>query len=297
MTTKDYFFLLRPINVGMIIAMTVAGMWFGNPTFSYPSTLINYLLGIVVVIAYTGIAMIHNDILDIEIDKINAPDRALPSGRVSKKSALIYMTLLFSIGTAFGVFLRYESVILMFLTLILSLLYNWKLKKTGFVGNLIVGYTATSAFIYGDAVVAGFTHFWPPQNWNASVYLFLISALLNTSREVCKGIMDTEGDRTYGVQTIAVKYGSKFAARFVLFLNILALTFAVIPVIRGVFGPVFIIAAISFLILMLMNGVPLVKSPNYDTAKKFKDYLHPIMLLALVLVIIDIILGDILTVY
>ncbi|RMG30924.1 MAG: hypothetical protein D6732_15600 [Methanobacteriota archaeon] len=297
MGSKDYLLLLRPINVGMITAMTIAGMWFGNPTFSFPSTLINYLFGIVVAIAYSGIAMIHNDIIDIEIDRINAPHRALPSGRVSKKAALLYMAILFVIGTSVGVWLRIESVLIMFITLVLSLLYNWRLKKTGFIGNLIVGYTATSAFIYGDAVSAGFSHFWPPSNWNASVYLFLISALLNTSREVTKGIMDMEGDRKYGVKTIAVKYGPKFASRFVIVLNCLALLLAIIPVVEGVFGPVFIIAAASFLGLMLLNGVPLLKKPNYETAKKFKDYLHPIMLLALVLVVIDIILADILHVY
>lgn len=297
MASKDYFLLLRPINVGMITAMTIAGMWFGNPTFHFPETFINYLIGIVVAIAYTGIAMIHNDIIDIEIDRINAPHRALPSGRVSTRAATIYMIVLFVLGTSAGIWLRVESVLIMFLTLVLSLLYNWRLKKTGFIGNLIVGYTATSAFIYGDAVSAGFAHFWPPSNWNASVYLFLISALLNTSREVTKGIMDMEGDQKYGVNTIAVKYGPKFASRFVLLLNFLALLLAIIPVARGVFGPVFILAATSFLGLMLLNGVPLLKNPTYKTAKRFKDYLHPIMLLALLLVIVDIFFADVLHVY
>ncbi len=281
----------------MIVAMTVAGMWFGNPVFQFPKTLIEYAIGILVAIAYTGIAMVHNDILDIEIDRINAPHRALPAGRITTKGATIYMGVLFAVGTFFGTLLRVESVIIMFVTLVLSLLYNWKLKKTGFLGNLTVGYTATSAFIYGDAVSAGFVHFWPPSEWNASIYLFLISALLNTSREVCKGIMDTEGDRKYGVKTIAVKYGSSYAAKFVLFLNFLALMLAVIPVVQSVFGPVFILAAVSFVALMLMNGVPLIKSPNYRNAKRFKDHLHPIMLLALILVIVDIILGDILHFY
>ncbi len=294
---KDYFMLLRPINVGMIIAMTVTGIWFGDPNQGLTQIFLNYTSAIIVAVTYTGIAMVHNDVLDMEIDLINQPQRALPSGRVSKKGAYIYMGSLFIVGTFFGNVLSVPSRIIMFSTLILSLLYNWKLKKGGFIGNLVVGFTATSAFIYGDAVAAGWTHFWPWSEWNASIYLFLISSLLNTGREVCKGIMDVEGDSQFHVQTIAVIYGKKAAARLVLSLILLAVVFSIVPVVTNVFGPVFILGVLSTLGLMLINGIPLLKNPNYETAKKFKDLLHPIMLFALLLVVIDIIFKRFLYLY
>lgn len=272
----------------MIAAMALAGIFFGNPA----TPVYNYFLALVVAISYTGIAMIHNDILDIEIDKINAPDRALPSGRVSKQQAFLYMVILFVIGTAAGIPLSWEPALIMLLTLILSVLYNARLKKLGFIGNLTVGLTATSAFLYGDAVASGWNNFWPFINWNASIYLFLISAFLNTGREVCKGIMDTEGDEKYGVRTIAVLYGKKKASVFVLFLTGIALILTFLPIVLGVFGPVFYVALVAFVILVLMIGIPLYNTPDYDHAKRYKDKLHPLMLLTLLLIIIDLIFKN-----
>jgi geranylgeranylglycerol-phosphate geranylgeranyltransferase len=274
----------------MISAMALTGMWFGDPNVD----IYRYFLALLVAIAYTGIAMIHNDIIDLEIDKINAPHRSLPSGRVTVKQATIFAIGLFIFGTGAGIAqLKAASITIMFATLVLSMLYNVKIKKTGFLGNIVVGFTATSAFLYGDAVSAGWDNFWPPGAWTASIYLFLISALLNTSREVCKGIMDTEGDEEYGVMTIAVRYGKPFASKLVIFILFLALVVAWISVfVSEVFGWVFVLAIIAFIPLILMVGIPLLKDPDYQTAKNFKQWIHPIMLLSLALVLIDVIIKE-----
>ena len=278
----------------MISAMALTGMWFGDPRVDF----YKYSLALLVAIAYSGIAMVHNDIIDLDIDKINAPDRVLPSGKISIRQATVYAIVLFVIGTLAGSFLTVESVLIMFSTLVLSLLYNSKLKKLGIIGNFTVGLTATSAFLYGDAVSAGWEHFWPVLDWTASVYLFLISALINTSREVCKGIMDVEGDQEYGVETVAVLYGTKIASRLVLILISAAMIVAIVPLfITKVFGLVFIIAIFAFIVLVLRVGVPLIRNPNFINAKNFKNQLHPIMLLALVLIILDVILKKLLSVY
>lgn len=285
MAFVDYFKIIRPMNAFMVTVMAVSGIWFAN---EFDAIWFYYPLTAVVVISYIGIAMVHNDIIDLEIDRINAPNRPIPSGNLSLKQAKKYIIFLFVIGTTAGLFLKYEAIIIMVSTLVISLLYNSKLKKTGFLGNLSVGFTATSAFLYGDAVASGFSNFWPFNSWNASVYLFLISALLNTSREVAKGIMDVSGDELHNVRTIAVRYGKKFAAKFVWILLILAMIFAILPIINDIFGWVFIAALITFLILIIQVGVPLVKNPSYETANKFKKRIILIMLFALIIIIIDV---------
>ena len=282
----DYIKILRPPNAFMVTAIAIAGIWFADSVSPWWM----YVLTAVVAVTYIGIAMIHNDIIDLEIDKINAPQRPIPSNKISIKQATTYAVVLFILGTSAGVFLRLEAIIIMVITLIVSLLYNARLKKTGFIGNLAVGFTATSAFLYGEAVAIGFTNFWPISNWNATIYLFLISAILNTSREVTKGIMDVEGDQEHGVKTIAVRYGKKSASKLVTVLLLFALLLAIYPVSIGTFGNIFIVAIFGFLLLMLRAGIPLLKEPDYDNAKKFKTQLLPNMFLALVLTIIDTIL-------
>ena len=88
MIIVDLFRMVRPLNIFMISAMTVAGIWFGNPD----EGLVSYLLALFVVIAYSSIAMIHNDVIDLEIDRINAPHRAIAAGRVSKKFINAFIT-------------------------------------------------------------------------------------------------------------------------------------------------------------------------------------------------------------
>ena len=103
-----------------------------------------------------------------------------------------------------------------------------------------------------------------------------------------KGIMDIEGDKTYGVRTIAVVHGKKVASYFVVLFVTLALLLCIIPMINQTFGLIFIIAVIAFIILIIQTGIPLIKNPNYETAKNFKNYLLPNMFIALVLAIIDV---------
>ena len=293
MALIDLLKMIRPANAFMVSAMVIAGIWFSDPVFTWWK----YLLAAIVPIAYIGIAMVHNDIIDYDIDVINAPHRPLPSGRVTERQAKLYCWILFAIGTIAGIWLGIEPVIIMALTLVLSLLYNSSLKKTGFIGNLAVGVTATSAFLYGDAIAAGWYNFWPISHWSPAIYLFLIAALLNTAREVTKGIMDVTGDAEYGVKTIAVLYGKENAARFVVVLLFFAFAMALVPLINGTFGYVFIIAVVAFLFLLIRTGLPLIREPNYINAKNFKTKLLPNMFLALVLVILDVVIQNYTSLY
>ncbi|MCY3411357.1 MAG: geranylgeranylglycerol-phosphate geranylgeranyltransferase [Candidatus Heimdallarchaeota archaeon] len=285
MALIHYYRIIRPMNAFMVSMMAVSGIWFAA---GFQIEWWKYPLAVIVAVTYIGIAMVHNDIIDLEIDKINAPERPIPSGNITIKQAKIYTVILFIIGTSAGVFMQIESIVLMALSLVLSLMYNAYLKKTGFLGNITVGITATSAFLYGDAVGTGFLNFWPVDNWNPSIYLFLISALLNTAREVSKGIMDTEGDEKHGVRTIAVLFGKKAAAVVVAVILAIALGFAILPIIYEIFGPIYIIALLTFFILILQVTYPLLKDPNYDAAKNFKKRIILIMLLALIIILIDV---------
>ncbi|MDH5404653.1 MAG: UbiA family prenyltransferase [Candidatus Heimdallarchaeota archaeon] len=283
----DYIRIIRPPNVIMVTSMVITGIWYSDPNFIWWK----YIFASLVPITYIGIAMVHNDLEDLELDKINAPHRPLPSGRMSLKAAKLYAISLFIIGTTAGLWFGSGAIIIMFSTLVLSLLYNSKLKKTGFIGNIAVGITATSAFLYGDVVASGWKHFWPPSVWSPSIYLFYISAILNTSREVVKGIMDVTGDKLHDVKTIAVKYGKEKAAKIAILLVALAILIATVPLFTSTFGPIFVFAVLSFILLLLKTGIPLLRNPNYDTAKKFKNMLLPNMFLSLMLVTLDVIVS------
>ena len=103
----------------MVTAMAITGIWFAKADAEWYL----YVVAAIVANAYIEIAMVHNDIIDLEIDTINAPERPLPSGRVSMREAKIFLVVLFVIGTTAGLLLWIiEAIIIMVSTLVLSLL-------------------------------------------------------------------------------------------------------------------------------------------------------------------------------
>ena len=113
MAVLDYIKILRPPNAFMVTAIAISGIWFADPSSAWWK----YVLTTVVAITYIGIAMIHNDIIDLEIDKINAPQRPLPSNKISIRQATIYAIILFIVGTSAGVWLSDQAIIIMIITM------------------------------------------------------------------------------------------------------------------------------------------------------------------------------------
>ena len=85
--------ILRPLNImlSLISAITAAFLIgeLGSPLLPY---------AIITILSYCGGANILNDILDIHIDKINRPERILPSGNLKIIVAKFTMIILFIIG-------------------------------------------------------------------------------------------------------------------------------------------------------------------------------------------------------
>ncbi len=88
----------------------------------------------------SGSAIITNDYFDLEVDKVNAPGRPIPSGVVSPGEAvgLSVITALFGLAAAFSIS-PFTFILAIFVWLI-GFLYNWKFKQMGFVGQLDGGH-------------------------------------------------------------------------------------------------------------------------------------------------------------
>ena len=59
---------------------------------------LSVVLAAVVTFLVTGAGNTWNDYLDVEIDRINKPERVLPSGAVSRRAALIFALTLNAIA-------------------------------------------------------------------------------------------------------------------------------------------------------------------------------------------------------
>ena len=161
-----------------------------------------------------------NDYLDLEIDKINRPDRPLPSGRISKSLAFTAIILTCAISVV-SLFLAgqiandmtdnfedwYPTIFIWLIAL--TLLVNYEddrillgLKNRGLPGNLAISISVGLVVLFGAAGL------FDPLNERA-VSLFFIGTLYNLSREIIKDVEDMEGDE--GRNTYAMRAGAENA--------------------------------------------------------------------------------------
>ena len=154
-----------------------------------------------------------NDIFDIEVDKINRPHRALPSGRMTIKQAWAYVAFLSIAGLLFAVLTGPYSALIVLCFLIIGYAYAAKVKTLGLAGNFMVAFSFAfgilyGAFAFGETVGFPLTNTIPIPHW----LFFFTAFLILQARETIKGAEDVEGDEARNVRTIARVYGYNAAA-------------------------------------------------------------------------------------
>jgi len=135
----------------------------------------------------TGGGNVLNDLLDLEGDRTNHPDRPLVTGEVSVGGARGLAVALFVLGVVVAVPVAVEEPlvgVILVVAVALLLAYEFRFKKAGFAGNLVVAFLTGVVFLYGGAAAG-----------NAVVLLpFAAMAFLATlSREVIKDMEDVAG--------------------------------------------------------------------------------------------------------
>ena len=185
-----------------------------------------------------------NDYLDLEIDKINRPDRPLPSGRISKSLALtaIILTCLISFVSLFLAgqianamtenFENWYPTIFIWI-IALALLVNYEddrillgLKNRGLPGNLAISISVGLVVLFGAAGL------FEPFNERA-VSLFFIGTLYNLSREIIKDVEDMDGDE--GRNTYAMRVGAENARLTSWVILLITLVALLTPFALGIF--------------------------------------------------------------
>ena len=146
-----------------------------------------------------------NDLLDLEGDRTNHPDRPLVTGEVTVPTARRVAVGLFVVGVVVAVPVVIEEPLvglILAVAVALLLSYEFRFKKVGFAGNLVVAFLTGAVFLYGGAAAG-----------NALVLVpFGVMAFLATlSREVIKDMEDLAGDverttlpKRYGLATASV---------------------------------------------------------------------------------------------
>ena len=224
--------LLRPLNLVLSLVGIAAGgiLAIGGDVFESPARW--HLLLTMVSGALVGAASnACNDVIDVDIDRRNRPDRPVASGAVTPEAAKAVWIGLSVIGVLLGGAVSWGVGTVALGSALLLWLYNVRLKGTPGWGNLVVAFVIALALIYGAVAVGSVT----PTVAVGVGMTFLITL----AREIVKDVEDIEGDGAEGARTLAVAKGEWWTSR--LALGLIGLTIILLPL------PAFTLVGRSFL--------------------------------------------------
>ncbi|MFH1424934.1 MAG: UbiA family prenyltransferase [archaeon] len=215
---KTLIEITRPVNCGMIGISVAIAMWVG---FGGMPLFVLLIAALVAAIGINAAGNALNDYYDIDIDRINKPGKALPSGKITKVGLWIYATLLFAMGnTVAMLYLTKIPIIIAVINSVLLIVYAIKVKKSGFLGNIMISYLVASVFAFAAAVVDALM---------IGIFLSIAAFFTNAAREILKDLEDVRGDELGGAQTLPLAEGGKKTMIVVASFLILAIILSPLP--------------------------------------------------------------------
>ncbi len=248
---KGFYRLGRPLNaLAGCMAVFVSGYVAGAPSW------IPVIMAAAVVLLITVSTNAWNDYIDIEIDRINKPERPLPSGAISPRQALIFSTVSTVLSLVIAFFIGTLAFYIAVGSNILLYLYSWKLKCTVLWGNAAVAAIVALCFIFGGVAADNVR----PTLMLAATVFFAIMG-----REILKTMADYRGDLQEQCRTIATAWGKQTARSFVIaFLGLTAIVMLAVFFIEQY--------SLIYLLIILFGMCPLFayiafnsKSPAYES--------------------------------
>ena len=199
----NYIQILRPLNL-LISALCVL-----LSAFILNQLTVNLLPIILVVLLLAGFSNILNDIIDYKIDTANNLDRPVSSNLISIKAAILYAILLLLFGCIIAFTFNSITKSLIFFAIIpLLILYTPIFKKIPLIGNLVVSFILSMVFVITSTYLLGEIDY-------AIIPPMILSFFLMLIREIVKDIADLEGDKTFNINTLPVKFGVDIAVLFI----------------------------------------------------------------------------------
>lgn len=252
-----YYKISRPINIFLgSMSVLITATFFTQ----FPSV-IKLIFAMLVVMLLNAAANCVNDICDIEIDKINRPNRPLPVGKLNISEVKIFAIILFVVGNVISFSLGIVSFIIsMFVATPLMIVYATKLKQIAIWGNLLVSFILGLAFIFAGSAFG---------NYKVGIVPAVLTFLFSLIREIIKDMEDVKGDKQFNANTLPVKIGTDKTKSIVAFLMFVLIIVILIPYLIEIYGIYYLIVVVISVEIpvILMIGYLLIN-------KKQKKYYH-----------------------
>jgi 4-hydroxybenzoate polyprenyltransferase len=230
---KAFFRLVRWPNL-LFIALTQSLFYFcilipsfyqGNPVHENILRLEDFVLLSLSSVLIAAAGYIINDYFDLNIDRVNKPEKVVVEKIIKRRWAIIWHLVLSGIGIAIGFYLSWKLRNFFIgpsntICVLLLWFYSTTFKKKLLIGNVII--SLLTAWVIGVLYLCEFRlhRFVDPEFHGAlsRVYKFAVvyasfAFIISLVREVIKDMEDMEGDARYGRRTMPLVWGLN-AAKF-----------------------------------------------------------------------------------
>jgi geranylgeranylglycerol-phosphate geranylgeranyltransferase len=232
------FQLARPIN-SLISALSIFVAVFITGTLEPVSNVIMACLSGAIIMAAANTI---NDYYDLEIDKINKPNRPLITGIIKPETAFKLSLQEFSLGICLSIFINLHAFLIALTVSVFIFFYSYLFKRMPLIGNFIVSLSTGMAFLYGGAAV---------NRMQFTIIPAILAFFFHFGREIIKDIQDMEGDEQRHARTFPILYG-KSAALILTSLNfILLVPLLIIPYYINWYS-------IKYLVVVLIGILPVI---------------------------------------
>lgn len=259
--------ITRPINCMITFLSVLLGGWLGTLKLTNDLILAGVSASLI-----TGGGNVLNDLCGLPEDRINKPQRPLPSNRLSKNTAIILTILLLVLGLSFAYSLPTPSFFIATLAVIGLLTYNLYLKRVPLLGNLVVSALGGLAFLFGGYAV----HAPLPARWPA-----LFAALFHLGREILKDYEDVLGDQALKGSTIPLAWGPQTTKLLITSVFSTLILITPLPAIIDIYGNIYFALVFALNMLLIYVLVQLIKNQERQVLAHLNHLLKAGMLLGL----------------
>jgi 4-hydroxybenzoate polyprenyltransferase len=283
-----FFRLIRSLNLLFIVLTQVLFYYFvvipifNDAVETPPLNGINFILLCFSSVLVAAAGYIINDYFDLNIDRINKPDKLVVEKIINRRWAILWHWILSLLGVAIGFYIGFRENIFWIgfanLFCVIALwFYSTTFKKKLLTGNILI--SLLTAWV---VLVVGFAEHYKVMD-NLNIYggvdrskllrfTFLYSGfafIISLVREVIKDIEDMDGDAKFGCKTMPVVWG-------VIVSKVFAATWLVVLLATVIIVMIYMlqlswwVPAIYCLILVILPLLMILR--KISSAQKIEDY-------------------------
>ncbi len=203
------FTLLAPF-IGFISFALVG--WHGQTQLTLIEAVPPIIFGALSASLLNAASNIINQYFDLDIDRVNKPNRPLPSGRVSIKNAMILCGILYVLSFYLAYLVGWQFFFIVIFTAFVTYAYSgppFRTKRSWWLANITIAIPRGCLL-----VVAGWTavrDVWELEPW----LLGCVFGLYILGAASTKDFADMKGDEAGGCRTLPVRFGVQLAAKII----------------------------------------------------------------------------------